>query len=253
MLDYLIVGAGLYGATFARQAKDTGRRVLVIDADSQCNASDSLRADYKGKKTLYELMINPSLDPNTFIQHGPFVDVIAGSPELDEMEYLSRVEGSPIHFGVLDSIIQRINGYDSIWIDTNPSLNFSLRSAAYAASRLILVMRPDRYSVSGFTQMMQFAYEMRDEFNPDLQVEGVLLTQYNSRTIAHSVTKDVITRYGKEIGVRVFDRAVRNSIVIADAQADRSPITAYKPNHEVSLDYEAIYRELKEGEANNGR
>lgn len=229
--------------------RQTHKRVLVIDCDSQCSSTDTLRAvvDEEDEKTIYQLMLDKNANPNDYILKTEFADIIPASMNMDDIETQARQRGLDV--SVLSSIIERIEGYDYVFLDTPPGLGFMLYAAVYAADQILIPMRADRYSVKGFTQMLEFIYYIHDNYNPRLKVNGVLLTQYDRRTRAHNAIYNVIKRYAESEGAVLFRKTIRNSIAITDAQVEQMPITLYcKPEsnkgENVAMDYVHAYNEF---------
>ena len=218
-----------------------GKKVLLIDTDSQCNSTDTFRASGDGL-TLYDLITDETLDPKRAIQHCDFVDIIPSSQALDDIETIVREK--KIDYGVLDRIISKISGYDYIILDTGPALGFMLYSATYAADEILIVLKADRYSVQAFTQMMSFVYFMQDEYNPELTIPGVLLTQFKGNTNAHKAVKNVIAQFAESEGTHLINQPIRDSIVVTDAQMARVPVTVYDERHPVTSDYTAAFEEF---------
>lgn len=229
--------------------RQTHKRVLVIDCDSQCSSSDTLRADTdeENEKTIYQLMLDKDANPNAYICKTEYADIIPASRSLDDIETQARQRGLDV--SVLSNIIERIEGYDYVFLDTPPGLGFMLYAAVYAADQVLIPMRADRYSVKGFTQMLEFIYYIHDNYNPQLKVNGVILTQYDKRTNAHRAIYNVIGKYAESEDTVLYKQTIRNSVVITDAQVEQLPVTAYcKPEsnkgNNVSMDYVQAYNEF---------
>ena len=145
------VGKTTTSCTLAYIAANDGKRVLLIDADAQCNSTDTSRVNSDGVSTLYDLLINK--DSTDCIQHTNFgYDIIAGDPLLRDADKL--LSGFADVFVLKEQLEnERFASYDLIIIDTPPALGTLLMASLTAASHVLVPMTADRYAAQGINRL----------------------------------------------------------------------------------------------------
>ncbi len=228
-----------------------GHRVLLVDTDPQCNASDTFRAKIEGEATLYDLLREDTAAAEA-IQQTPFGDILPCDPLLKEAEQFLNQTGR--EYGLREKLEPLAGDYDYIIIDTPPTLGVLLLNALTAANSLIIPITTDRYSLQGLSQLQDTLTAIRKYTNPALTVSGLLLTKYNGRTLLARDIVDDLPGIAEMLGTRVFDSKIRESIAVREAQARRLVLFDYAPESTTAQDYTAFVEEFirMEGSSNNG-
>jgi chromosome partitioning protein len=130
--------------------------------------------------------------------------------------------------------------YDFILIDCPPDLGALTQSALVAATEVIVPIDIGFFSVAGLARMMEIIEEIRETYNPDLRMTGVLLTKYDNRTTLSSDTLDSI----EEQRLPLFKTKIRICVDIIRAQIARLPVNLYAPESHAAEDYAALAEEL---------
>jgi len=227
------LGAGLTGR---------GYRVLFIDLDPQQNLTYILRAD-PGAATSYEVLTGEATAAQA-IQPGPGGDVITSSPSLAGAN-LDVVEAGREYR--LREALEPIRGqYDFIVIDTPPSLGILTVTALTASDRVIIPAQADILSLQGIGQLYNTMRAVQLHANPRLKITGILLTRHSSRAILSRDLARVIANTAGELGTFIYSAAIREGIVVKEAQASQQDLYSYAARSNPAQDYQAFVEEFME-------
>ena len=202
-----------------------GKRVLIVDADPQGNASTGFgiaRAD-RGAGC-YEMMFDgmsvedvavPTIIPN--------LSIITSSADLAGAE-IQLVNEDRREFRMKDAFARSLKDYDLIFIDCPPSLNLITLNALIAADGLLVPLQVEFYALEGMTSLLQTIDAVRARFNPTLEIEGVVLTMYDKRnSLATAVERDVRAYFG----TRVYESVIPRNVKVSEAPSHGKPVLLY--------------------------
>ena len=232
-------------------AKDHGKRILLVDADSQCNTSEFFGADpMDGNLAMVLRGAGYYDDPGAYaasvIQKTRFdgVDILAGDETLMDMD-LSKVEQGTVNSNVLRYLVEEVaDRYDYIFIDCPPAFNAASAAALIAADDVIIPIKLDAFSLRGMGNLMRQIKNMR-RINPRLKLAGVLPTMwYKDEQIREAETQL------RSAGLRVFPH-IRRSDRVDKMTFRQEPLLVSSPNSAAGVDYRKFVREYMGG-ANNG-
>lgn len=210
-----------------------GARVLGIDIDPQGNLGFSLGLDIEGLSTLYDVFTGNCAIQNTII-HTDYGDIIPSDIMLSGVDVsFTAPEREFMLSRCLDTIKMF---YDFIIIDTPPSLNLLTINAYVASTDLIIPMEAEVLSLVGISQILDTIDTVRASFNPKLQVLGILLNKFDSRTRLSREMLELAQDMAGQIGSQVFPVRVRRGTDVARAPAHGQSILTYKPKAKPALD-----------------
>lgn len=215
------------------------KRVLFIDIDAQGNLSDTMRAD--GKISSLDIMLGNS-DIMDAIQQMPNGDIIPASPELSKADLVMTSTGREYRLKKALEPVKK--DYDYIIIDTPPALGGLTVNALTAATEVLIPTQADFYSLGGITQLKETIETVREYCNPNLNVMGILVTRYSSRTVISRDLIDVIQNMAEQLGTKLYKTMIRDSVAIRESQAERKDIFSYAPKSNAALDYAALVKEI---------
>lgn len=218
-----------------------GYRVLLIDVDPQCNASDTYQAQIEGAATLYDLLINKEAVAET-IQHTAAGDIISSDPLLSQAENLLNKTGK--EYSLKKAVLPIMDEYDYIIIDTPPTLGVLLLNALTFANYLIVPITADRYSLQGLSQLQETVGAAKEYTNPSLKVAGLLLSKYNGRTNLSRDVLDGMPLIAENMNTVIFNTKIRESTAAKEAQAMRKSLYDHAPGSTTALDYLSFIDEL---------
>lgn len=230
-------------------ASDYKQRVLLIDADSQCNSTEFYGGD-PAKGNLAELLRSGSQEDAAWgIQSTRFtgVDLLAGDESLMDLD-LTKVELQDVRATVLRDMVQSLDVmhlYDWVLVDCPPAFNAASAAALIAADEVIIPIKLDAFSLRGMANLMRQIANMR-QINPKLRLGGLLPTMwYRSENIQRA--EETL----RASGLPVFPH-IRRTNKVDDMTFDQEPLLISSPKSAAGRDYRTFVRTLMEGGAVNG-
>ena len=230
-------------------ASDYKQRVLLIDADSQCNSTEFYGGD-PAKGNLAELLRNGSQEDAAWgIQSTRFtgVDLLAGDESLMDLD-LTKVELQDVRATVLRDMVQSLDVmhlYDWVLVDCPPAFNAASAAALIAADEVIIPIKLDAFSLRGMANLMRQIANMR-QINPKLRLGGLLPTMwYRSENIQRA--EETL----RASGLPVYPH-IRRTNKVDDMTFDQQPLLVSSPKSAAGRDYRTFVRALVEGGAVNG-
>ena len=205
-----------------------GKKVLVIDTDPQGNTTSGFGVEKNDlDNTVYELMLSECSIKECILN-----DVIIG---VDRKEYILKREVEWIK-----------DSFDYIIIDCPPSLSMLTINAMTTADTVLVPIQCEYYALEGLSQLIHTINLVKERLNPDLDIEGVVFTMYDSRT---NLSMQVVENVKSNLSQKVFQTLIPRNIRLAEAPSYGMPINAYDPK---SAGAEA-YMQLAEEVINGGK
>lgn len=221
-----------------------GKKVLIIDLDPQCNMSFSAKANAE-KLNIYDLLAK-QVDVRDVLQQAEKTEnlfFIASGPKLAGLEVQLASEMGREQ--KLKEAIEPVkNMCDYIVIDTPPNLGLLTINALVASDRVIITSTADIFSLQGIAQLYGTIEATRKYCNPDLKIEGILLTKYSHRTILSRELAEQAKDVASKIGTKIFDTVIREWVAIREAQVRQQDIFTYNLKSSASKDYMNFINEL---------
>lgn len=237
------VGKTTSAINLAAALAEYGRRVLMVDFDPQGALSAGLGANpHDLDTTIYNVMMERevTVEDALIATHVPGVDLLPANIDLSaaEVQLVTEVGREQ----VLDRALRTVrHHYDVIIIDCQPSLGLLTVNALTAAHGVIIPLVAEFFALRAVALLKDTIEKVQDRINPDLEVDGVLVTMVDLRT-THS--KEVIQRIVEAFGDRVFETVIKRSVKFPDATVAAEPITNYAAKHEGAKAYRQLAREL---------
>lgn len=236
------VGKTTTSINLAAALAEYGRKVLVVDFDPQGALSVNLDADYQDATTIYELMMNTSLDPKAAIQKTGVenLDIIPANIDLSaaEMNLVTEMGRERVLQGILNRVT---DDYDVVLIDCQPSLGLLTVNALTAAHGVLIPMATEFFALRGVALLVQTIDKVRARTNPAIELDGIIATMYDPRTL-HS--REVLDRLREAFSDKVFDTAISRTVKFPDATVARKPITSFDTKSQAAEAYRRVAREL---------
>lgn len=231
-----------------------GKKVLLIDLDSQANATTGLGIN-KGnvEATIYEVLIGKINITDAIIKTSyRRFDMIPASINLAGIsnEFIDKTRLDPDfdRNNQLKLSLDKIrNDYDYIIIDCPPSLSELITNALTASDSIIIPVQCEFYALDGITQLLNTILRAQKSLNPNLKIEGVLLTMMDSRVNLNYAVVEEIKKYFKE---KVYDTIIPRMVKIAEAPSFGQPILAYDPKCRGTEAYLNLAKEVIERNGN---
>jgi len=224
-------------------------RVLAVDLDPQGNLTEHLGFDPEQVSPTVHNVLKAELDgqetnlADAIHRTGERFDLLPSQPELSliELSLLNALSREK----VLDTVLAQVkDDYDFILIDCSPSLNLLVINALTAANSVIIPIQTEYLAARGASMVLSTMETIRQKkLNPDLYVEGILLTMADTRTL---LTKDILAAVENQFGAnqRIFEAIVRRSVRFGESAVAGQSILAYDPDNPGAEAYREVAKEV---------
>jgi chromosome partitioning protein len=228
-----------------------GKKTLVIDLDIQGNSTQYLlgKKVTDSDKTI-ALFFKDCLSLSLFggsnnsglenvIHETPFPNlyVIPSHPDLEPLQ--ARLE-SRMKTLKLREALEKLTGFDTIYLDTPPVLNFYSHSALIAAEKCLIPFDCDSFSREALYTLMQTISEVKADHNQGLEIEGVIVNQYQKQAnLPQQLVEALIAE-----GLPVLGAMISPSVKVRESHSASQPLVHYVPNHKLTNEYRALYAEI---------
>ncbi|HNX78860.1 MAG TPA: AAA family ATPase [Prolixibacteraceae bacterium] len=218
------------------------QKVLVIDADPQANATSGLGFEPKSIKTsIYESIID-EIDVRKIILNTeiPNLDLIPSHIDLvgAEIEMLNL----PNREKVLKHTIEGLkNEYDFILIDCSPSLGLITVNALTAADSVIIPVQGEYFALEGLGKLLNTIKIIQNRLNPTLEIEGFLLTMYDSRLNYSNQVYEEVKRHFQDM---VFETVIQRNVKLSEASSFGKPVVLYDASSKGAINHMNLAREI---------
>jgi len=237
------VGKTTTTGAIAAGFKVKGYKVLCVDLDPQSNLSFSSGAETEDCPTIYEILKGEA--KITFsIQKVSSFDIISSNILLSGIELEFTQTGR--EFLLKEALNMVKDKYDYIFIDTPPALSILTVNAFAASDYIVIPMIADIFSLQGIAQLSETIERVRKYCNPNLKVEGIVLTKYNKRTVLSREIRGTAELIAEQLNTCLFKSTIRSSVAIMEAQTNQQDIYKYSPKNSATLDYMDLVNELIE-------
>lgn len=215
-----------------------GHRVLILDLDPQGNATSGLNIEKDREEMIYDYLLGAEGDFAVQVKEN--LSIIPSGAGLAgiEIEFARRDDWQT----VLKDRIADLEGYDYIVMDCPPSLGILSILALTAADGILIPVQCEYYALEGLSQLMESIQLVRGGFNPDLEIEGVLLTMYDGRTNLSMQVVEEVKNYFKDA---VFSTVIPRNVRLAEAPSYGMSIMDYDKNSRGAKAYASLADEVE--------
>lgn len=228
------IGKTTTAAFMAAELTGRGFSVLTIDLDPQGDLSYIMRADTENAPTMAEIMREeiPAADAIQSTGDGdilPAADDLAGV----EMEIVSQWGRENILKRALEKVSEK---YDFIIIDCPRGLGLLTINALSASDRAIIPMAAASLSIKGLRQLVEIINRVRDQLNPRINLDGIILTKYDGRANVRKDLRELIGSFADQLGCKVYG-PIRDAAAVEEAQTAQKSLQEHAPAANVTADY----------------
>ena len=245
--------------------EELGSRVLMVDLDPQANGTSALGVEPPAAASLYRPLLGEGAAVDKILPTNmPNLSIIPGELELAGVEIeLARTDSHLSRLREVLEPLRELDRFDYVILDTPPSLGVIMTSALAAADEVLVPLQCEYFGLEGLSRIVHVVDEIRQSgANPDLHIEGILMTMYDSRTnlsqqvmadvrrhqaelvrgrnLSQQVVEDLRTHFSEVVYKTVIPRTVR----IAEAPSFGQPIIQYDPNGRGAAAYRDMAKEF---------
>ena len=248
------VGKSSITCNLAAIAAARGLRTLVVDLDVQGNSSLYLGVDIHAPENREsEYSVAHLLKRSTgswfasgkaalgFVQETQFerLDLLAASPLLSEI--MGELESRYKIYKLREALDELTDEYDRVYIDTPPNLNFYSKTALIAAQRVLIPYDCDSFSKQALYQLLENTIDLKQDHNPDLEIEGIVINQFNSQAKLPQALIDELKR--EELPV--IDAYLSASVKMKESHHLAKPLIHLAPQHKLTQQFVALFERLE--------
>ena len=242
------VGKSTITCNLAAISAHQGKRTLVIDLDPQGNSTQYLlgatdTAPALSLADFFDQTLNFKLNPKAtreFVASSPFpgLDVLPSHAQLAELQ--GKLESRYKIFKLRDALDELAQAYDCVYIDTPPALNFYTRSALIAADSCLIPFDCDEFSRRALYSLLENVAEIRSDHNRALQVEGIVVNQFQPRaSLPQKVVQELIDE-----GLPVLTPYLSASVKVRESHEQARPMIHLDPRHKLTQEFVALHDSL---------
>ena len=236
------VGKTTTTINLAASLANQGKKVLIIDADPQANATSGYGIDPKSMtSSIYECLVDGyPVDGSQVATCVEGLDLVGSRIDLAgaELELVNKPNRERTLENVLKPIVDK---YDYILIDCSPSLGLITVNALTAADSVIIPVQAEYFALEGISKLLNTIRIIKSRLNPDLEIEGFLLTMYDARLrLANQIYEELKGHFGD----MVFSTVIPRNIRLSEAPSHGLPALLYDPESRGATSHTLLAKEL---------
>jgi chromosome partitioning protein len=241
------VGKTTTAINLAAGLAELGKKILLVDVDPQGNSSTGLgiRPDAR-KKTSYDLIVDGAQLQDVVIETSiPDIMIVPANADLSsaDLDIVSNEKRSYLLHDALRAPAMEAYGFDYILIDCPPALSLLTVNALVAAHSVLVPLQCEFFALEGLSQLMLTIRDVRRSANPNLRIEGVVLTMYDGR---NRLTAQVEADARANMGDLVMKTTIPRNVRISEAPSFALPVLTYDSASKGAEAYRALSREIAE-------
>ena len=236
------VGKTTTSINLAASLAHSGKKVLIVDADPQANATSGLGVDFKKmSSSIYECLVDDYPISGTQVPTCvKGLDIIGSRIDLvgAELELINKPNRERVMARLLEQVRDQ---YDYILIDCSPSLGLITVNALTAADSVIIPVQCEYFALEGITKLLNTIKIIKSKLNPSLEIEGFLLTMYDSRLRLANQIYDEVKRHFQEL---VFKTVIQRNVKLSESPSHGLPVILYDADSAGSKNHLALAKEI---------
>lgn len=239
------VGKTTSAINLSASLAEQGFRVLLVDTDPQANATSGIGIEPRNVKTsIYECIMNEDINPADIVLQTkqPTLHLLPSHIDLvgAEIEMINL----PSRERKMKQVLDRLRpSYDFIIIDCSPSLGLITINALTASDSVIIPVQCEYFAMEGLGKLLNTINIVQKRLNPQLQIEGILMTMYDQRL---RLSKDIVDDVKNHFQDMAFETVIQRNTKLAEAPSHQVPVILYDPESKGSQNYVQLAHEILE-------
>ena len=217
-------------------------RTLLVDADPQANSTTGVGFDlHNVTKSLYDCMVNEASAKDVILKTAlPYLDLIPSHIDLvgAEIEMINYPNRESVLKQLLDPIRDQ---YDFIVIDCSPSLGLITVNALVAADSVVVPVQTEFFALEGLGKLLNTVKIVQNRLNPDLKIEGILMTMYDGRL---RLCNQVVSEVRRHFDEMVFSSIIHRNTKLSEAPSMGKPVILYDSDSKGAVNYLHLAKEI---------
>lgn len=219
-----------------------GKSVLIVDIDPQGNSTSGLGVDKSElNDSIYDLLVdNVNIENVIYETNFDRLNIIPSTMELAGAE-IELAKQDNREYYLTDALSKVSNDYDYVFIDCPPSLGILTVNALRASDSVLIPIQCEYYALEGVSQLMNTVNLVKKNLNPNLEIEGVVLSMFDGRT---NLSAQVVAEVKQYFGNRVYSTMIPRNVRLAEAPSFGLPVMEYDPSSKGSIAYDNLAKEF---------
>ena len=219
-----------------------GKRVLLLDMDPQANTTSGVGIDTEQlSSTIYDVLVGraqlvDAIHP-TAVEN---LHILPACPDLAAIEVELAQEENKSFF-LKDMLANLRDIYDFIVIDCPPALGILTINSLTASEKVIIPLQCEYFALEGLTRLLKTLHMVQKGLNPALEMEGILLTMFDSRT---TLSSDVVNEARRHFGDKIFETYIPRNVRLSEAPSHGLPVIHYAPSSKGAIAYQNFAKEI---------
>lgn len=231
--------------------KKENKKILIVDTDGQGNLSTAFGLSAEPlEHTIYDVMVDDFPVEDVLLEIDENLHILPANSRMNFVEFdiLPNLEHYTEPFNILNNILNKVkDNYDFIFIDTPPSMGLIQGNVLVASNKVIIPYVPEMYAVNGLIMIHKAIQQFSEDYNPHLEILGVVGMLVDSRTTLHQEMLQQARAYCHENNINMFGTVIPRSIRFASSTAEGKPATWLDKSNHLVHTYFNLLEELKDG------